>query len=99
LRICNLRTGTPRNLRICDLRTKRYIFAGDLWFEAWDTSEIWWICDCGMSPRICVFAICRLTKRIWMPTFSENSSKMRQTSASAWGLDYSHSVTCPHRLF
>jgi hypothetical protein len=52
LRICRL---IIKNLRICDLRT--------------GTPQKLRICDCGMNPRICGFAICEPTKIICLSTF------------------------------
>jgi hypothetical protein len=49
LRFCDFRTGTPRK-------------CADLQFADWHTSEICGIYDCGMSPRICGFAICGRTR-------------------------------------
>ncbi len=67
LRICDLRTGTARNLRfaICGLINTNLRIC-DLQLPHLRNLRIF---DCGMSPRICGFAICGLNKKNFVPTF------------------------------
>ncbi len=57
--ICGL--GHKENLRI---NLQKF---AELRLVGWHTSEI---CDCGMSPTICGFAMCWLAKKMCMPTFA-----------------------------
>jgi hypothetical protein len=59
VRICDLRTGTPGNFAICNLRIKRYKFA-DLRFADWHTSE-----TCGFA--IANLRICGQTNKFACP--------------------------------
>jgi hypothetical protein len=67
LKICYFRTETPRKLRISHCK-----FA-DLRFADWH-SRNFRIFDCGMSPRICIFAICRLTEKYACPPLTFKKS-------------------------
>jgi hypothetical protein len=68
--ICGL--GHQLNLRIYGLQNKFV----DLRFADWHTSKNLQICDHRMSLRICRFAICGLTKKIYIPTLAQTKSRV-----------------------
>jgi hypothetical protein len=61
------------NLRMCDLRTGIQRKSVDLWINHYNLRT----CDCRMSPRICGFLICGVTKKVFVPTFSSHTRDIR----------------------